>query len=87
MKNDTINMKNLKTETKARTAKKGNDLIENYESMNIGFYLATPLLLGVFLGLFLDRSFHTKPFFTIALIVLGAVGSFYNLYKLVKEKE
>lgn len=52
---------------------------------NIGFYLVTPLVAGVFLGLWLDSKFNSKPVLTISFIVLGAIGTFYNLIKLTKE--
>lgn len=57
-----------------------------YESFNIGFYLIAPLISGVFLGLLIDKSLNTKPIFTITLIIFGAIGSFYNLYKLTKKE-
>ena len=53
--------------------------------LNIGFYLAAPLLIGVFLGVKLDDWLNLKPFFTISLIVLGAIASFYNLFRLTKD--
>lgn len=53
--------------------------------LNIGFYLAAPLLIGVFLGVKIDSLFHTKPIFTISFIILGAVATFYNLIRLTKE--
>jgi F0F1-type ATP synthase assembly protein I len=52
---------------------------------NVGFYLVTPLIMGVILGLLLDRLFNTKPNLTIFLIFIGAIASFYNLFKLVKD--
>ncbi|MGB4966196.1 MAG: AtpZ/AtpI family protein [Microgenomates group bacterium] len=55
------------------------------KSLNIGYYMLTPLLGGVFLGLLLDKYFKTKGIFVILFIVLGTISSFYNLYKLVKE--
>lgn len=55
------------------------------EFYNSGFYLITPLLLGVFIGFWLDRHFNTKPVFIIAGIVLGTISVFYNLWKLTKE--
>lgn len=55
------------------------------KSLNIGYYLLTPLLVGVFLGLALDKVFQTRGVFVVILILLGTVSSFYNLYKLTKE--
>lgn len=50
--------------------------------LNLGMYLATPLLLGVFLGTYLDNRLGTKPIVTLVLIGLGLVSTFYNLYKI-----
>lgn len=52
------------------------------EYMNLGLYLALPLLIGVFLGQYMDRKFGTKAVFTISFIVFGTISVFYNLYRL-----
>lgn len=52
------------------------------KSFNIGYYLVTPILIGVFFGVGLDHIFHTKPMFTIGLLLFGVVGTFYNIFKL-----
>ncbi len=57
----------------------------NPNVLNVGMYLATPLLAGVFIGYQLDKYFKTSPFWMITLILLGTVSSFYNLWKLSKE--
>ena len=53
---------------------------------SLGFYLMTPLLLGVAVGYFLDRRFGTKPGFVVAGIIFGTISSFYNLWKIIKEQ-
>lgn len=58
-------------------------LYEKY--LNIGFYLITPLIFGVFFGLYLDSKFAVKPFFTLSGIGLGIVCTFYNLWKLTRD--
>lgn len=55
------------------------------KSLNIGYYLLTPLLVGVFLGILLDRYFKTQGVFILIFIILGSISSFYNLYKVAKE--
>ena len=55
------------------------------KSMTIGYYLITPLLLGVFVGLAIDRFLGSSPLFVLVFIIFGLVGTFYNLYKLFKE--
>lgn len=52
--------------------------------LNIGFYLVTPLLVGVLGGAYADGRFHSKPIGVTVGIIIGAVGTFYNLFKLVK---
>lgn len=64
---------------------KDSEPVDYVKYMNIGFYLAAPLLISVFLGLKLDDIFHTKPTLTLSLIVLGAAATFYNLIKLTKD--
>ncbi len=46
----------------------------------------TPLIIlgALFLGLWLDRQFETKPLFTILFIVGSAPVSIFALYKIVK---
>jgi len=56
-------------------------------SFNIGYYLITPLLIGVFFGLLLDNFLKTKPVFTLTLLSFGMMGTLYNLWKLIKEIE
>jgi ATP synthase protein I len=53
-------------------------------ALNIGYYLITPIIIGVILGLLIDNWMKTKPLFTIVLIFLGMAASIYNLFKLVK---
>lgn len=54
--------------------------------MNIGFYLITPLMTGVFLGLWIDKRFHIEPVGIISGIAFGTVSTLYNLIKLTKQK-
>ncbi len=54
-------------------------------SLNIGVYLIIPILLGVFIGYNLDIYFKSKPLFTIFFVLLGAISSIYNLFRLTKE--
>lgn len=52
---------------------------------NVGIYLMTPILIGVFVGYSLDRILRTKPIFVIIFIILGAISSFYNFWKIAKK--
>lgn len=57
----------------------------NPKLLNIGVYLAAPILLGVYAGFQLDKHYSTKNFWTLTLLIVGTVSSFYNLWKLIKE--
>ena len=65
--------------------KKTDDYTALAKYSSIGYYLVTPLLLGVAGGIGLDNFLHTKPLFTVCLIFLGTIATFYNLFKLVNE--
>lgn len=52
--------------------------------MNLGFYIITPLLVGVFLGFWADNVLKTKPIVTLLGIVIGTIATFYNLIKIIK---
>jgi F0F1-type ATP synthase assembly protein I len=55
------------------------------KNLNLGYYLITPIIFGVFFGLFLDNQLKTKKLFLIIFFSLGIVGTFYNLYKIYKD--
>jgi len=69
-------------ELKIRNLKRNRQIDPN--ALNIGFYLITPIIIGVILGSVMDNWLKTKPTFTIILIFLGMIASIYNLFKLVK---
>jgi len=49
-----------------------------------GLYLATPLLLGVAIGLGFDRFFDTKPWGLLGFLLAGTLSSFYNMFVLIR---
>lgn len=51
---------------------------------NIGYYLISPLIIGVFIGLLVDSYFGSKPVATLIAVAVGTIAVFYNLYKLTK---
>jgi|GEM_PF-1525750 predicted F0F1-ATPase subunit len=55
--------------------------------VNIGYYILTPIILGVVVGLYFDKIFKTKGFFVSLLIIFGALSSIYNIWKIVKEQK
>lgn len=56
----------------------------NMEYTGVGFYLLTPILLGLGVGLLLDRWLGTRPIATILFLLFGVIGCFYNIRKLAK---
>jgi len=74
---------NLKERIEIKKVSKNKNL-GSYQNFNIGFYLITPLLVGIFSGLYLDKRFGTKSFFVVIGLIFGALGTFYNLYRLTK---
>lgn len=68
-------------------SKESKGMFESMAASGIGYYLIIPLLAGLGLGLFLDEKLETKPLFTIIGIVIGVIGTFYNLFKVKKITE
>ncbi len=76
--------------TKGKMLKQKKEELSKYliaKSINMGYYLITPLLIGLFIGYWLDKVFNTKPFFLLLLLSVGVISSFYILWKIVKELE
>jgi predicted F0F1-ATPase subunit len=49
----------------------------------VGLMIVVPMLLGVGLGLFVDRQFHTTPIATLIGLLLGLAAGVYGVYRLV----
>ena len=47
----------------------------------IGISVVTPILLGVFLGQFIDKKLGTNGVFAIIFIIVGAGAGFLNIFK------
>jgi ATP synthase protein I len=53
---------------------------------DLAWMTVIPILLGIFLGQYLDRRYPLGFSWTLSLLVLGAMLGFYNLYDfLMKE--
>ena len=72
-----------RTKKSKNTIQKSHDL-GYLKYLNVGFYLVTPLLVSVLVGAYADGRFHSKPIGVTLGIIIGAAGTFYNLFKLVK---
>lgn len=63
-------------------SKKDFRMYENLSLISqIGIMMVIPIVGGLWLGNYLDEKFHTSPLFLLSLIALGAVSSFFNLYR------
>ncbi|MCX5749011.1 MAG: AtpZ/AtpI family protein [Candidatus Saganbacteria bacterium] len=47
--------------------------------------IIAPPLVGIFLGGFLDKKFHTTPVFILVLTVLGIAAGLRSLFRLFDE--
>ncbi len=76
-----LNLKPLLAPKKKSVPKQNKMLLANYAS--IGYYLITPLIVGVFLGLYLDGRLGTNYIVVIGILI-GSIGTFYNLFRILK---
>ena len=49
----------------------------------VGTELASAILGGMFLGSILDSKFETESLFSIVGIILGTIGGFYLMFKII----
>ena len=49
--------------------------------MRAGAELVTAIAAGAIIGYFLDKEFGTKPIFLLALLVLGVITGFVNVWR------
>lgn len=62
---------------------KNKDVLKNLALITqIGISIITPILLGVYLGNFIDKKLGTNGVFAIILIIVGAGAGFLNIFKL-----
>ncbi|MBI5328013.1 MAG: AtpZ/AtpI family protein [Deltaproteobacteria bacterium] len=51
---------------------------------SIGTSLVVATFVGLYIGVYLDRLFSTKPWFTIVFLLIGIAAGFRNIYVLIK---
>ena len=49
----------------------------------VGFFIGSSIVLGVFIGLWLDRKFDTEPVLVIVGLVLGLAIAFYGVFRML----
>jgi ATP synthase protein I len=54
----------------------------------MGISMALAIVIGIFIGYYLDKWFNTKyPYFFIIFMLLGIIAGFRNLYVIMKRTE
>ena len=51
---------------------------------SIGLEMGLSVAIGLAIGYFLDRYFHTQPWLTVIFLILGIVAAFRSLFSLAK---
>ena len=51
----------------------------------IGTTLAASTVVGLVLGIYLDKRFDTRPYLTLAFLLLGIAAGFVNIYRGMKK--
>ncbi|MEE2694944.1 MAG: AtpZ/AtpI family protein [Pseudomonadota bacterium] len=62
----------------------------NYKSgyglgLKISLDLISSTIVGILIGLGIDKIFSTKPIFFVIFLVLGIIAGFINLYRTIKK--
>ncbi len=78
-------MKLENLETKPVVKKQENSILTLAKYSSVGYYLSTPIFIGVILGWYLDKHLGSHPKGILISIVVGTIFSFLNLFKLTKE--
>ena len=72
--------------TKGKDEEENKDLFKSIGlASDLGFSIAIPIAGGAILGSILDNKLNTRPFFTLFLLFLGILISFFNIYNIVKK--
>ncbi|NVM22110.1 MAG: AtpZ/AtpI family protein, partial [Desulfobacterales bacterium] len=52
---------------------------------SLSFSIALSVVIGLFIGYWLDRRFNTSPWLTLIFLGLGVVAGFRNIYLAMKK--
>ncbi|MBI3397840.1 MAG: AtpZ/AtpI family protein [Deltaproteobacteria bacterium] len=50
-----------------------------------GISMVVATFVGLYIGVYLDKIFSTKPWLTIIFLIIGIIAGFRNLYSLIKQ--
>lgn len=55
------------------------------DASSIGISMVVATFGGLFVGIYLDSIFYTKPWLTIIFLIIGIAAGFKNVYELLKK--
>ena len=55
--------------------------------LNVGINLVLSTFVGLAIGYWLDKYFHTSPWFTIIFLILGIITGFRELLRIAKKQD
>ena len=92
MNNDKNSIKDLKSKIEKISKKNKNESLPKKEkALNFGFKISTEivaaLVVGVGIGILVDKFLGTKPFGLIIFFIFGALAGFLNIYRVMRRIE
>ena len=92
MSNDQNSIKDLKSKIETIEKKNKNESLPKKEkALNFGFKISTEivaaLVVGVGIGILVDKFLGTKPFGLIIFFIFGALAGFLNIYRVMRRIE
>ena len=61
-----------------------NRWVAAFRLIGVGFFIVACILIGVFVGLWLDDKFDTEPLFIIGGLLVGLVIAVYGVYRMIR---
>ena len=52
---------------------------------SVGISMVVATFIGLYIGVYLDNVFSTRPWFTIIFLIIGIAAGFRNIYILIKK--
>jgi ATP synthase protein I len=62
-----------------------NKLYNFLAAASFGFVLLLSVVVGLGIGIFLDKIFNTHPLLTIIFTIIGMVSGIYSVFKEIKQ--
>ena len=92
MNNDKNSIKDLKSKIETIEKKNKHESLPKKETaLNFGFKISTEivaaLVVGVGIGILVDKFLGTKPFGLIIFFIFGALAGFLNIYRVMRRIE